>query len=178
MFKKYINQKNIGILFVLSGISAFLGMGTQPNISTGIITTGIGVFLIYRSRKEKTVESKDAGIDPANPVKTFSFQVAGFRFDCRFPSGRFHNRQILTAHCRVGDAVTLRQYEWEGEPAFAIISQKHDADLGVVPAIHVNKVLELTEDYRVTGKIIALNEITYRGQHYTTCDIELSCYEK
>lgn len=72
----------------------------------------------------------------------------------------------------------MRQYEWEGEPAFAIISQKHDADLGVVPSIHVNKVLKLTEDYRVTGKIIGLNEIMYRGEPYTTCDIELSCYEK
>lgn len=87
------------MLFILSGISVFI---TEPDIITGgIISIGIGVFLIYRSRKEKTMEPKDADIDPVDPVKTFSFQATGFRFDCRFPSGRFHNRQILTAHCRV-----------------------------------------------------------------------------
>lgn len=174
-------KKILGGLFIIAGTGALVGAGRpHPDIATGIIAIGIGAYLIYRSKKvtsEKT-EKNTIPSQTKKPVKTFSFQAAGFRFDCRFPNKRFRDRQAVLARCRVGDTVSLRQYEWEGKPAFALISDKCGADLGVIPAIHVNKVLALTEHYTVIGKIIALDEVEYKKDFFTTCDIELSCFDK
>lgn len=175
-------KKILGGLFIIAGTGALVGAGRpHPDIATGIIAIGVGVYLIYRSKKKvasEETEKSTTSLQTRKPVKTFSFQAAGFRFDCRFPNKRFRDRQAVLARCRVGDNVSLRQYEWEGKSAFALISDKCGTDLGVIPAIHVNKVLALTEQYTVIGKIIALDEIEYKKDFFTTCDIELSCFDK
>ena len=62
--------------------------------------------------------------------KNFSFKAAGFRFECKFPSkGWQQTRQDILIRSKVGDAINLRQYEWEGEPAFALISDRWRADV-------------------------------------------------
>lgn len=174
-------KKILGVLFIISGVSTFLGIVSPPSDPlAGIIAIGVGIFLIYRSTKKRNnkhaIEDLNTPVVP--PVKTFSFQAAGFRFDCRFPNKKFSERQAILIRSSVNDTVTLRQYEWEGKPAFALISDNLDADLGVVPAVHVNTVLKLSQEYDIHGKIISLNQIEYRGDPYTTCDIELDCYQK
>jgi hypothetical protein len=175
-------KKILGGLFIIFGAGAFVGAGRQqPDYVTGLIAIGVGAYLIYRSKKKvETVKDnrKDIPQQTEKPEKTFSFQAAGFRFKCRFPNTRFDERQFILVRSHVGDSVSLRQYEWEGKPAIALISDKYGADLGVVPATHVNKILKLAEQYTVSGKIISLERIEYRGDFYTKCDIELSCYPK
>ena len=170
----------IGIIFIIAGAGALLGAGRpQPDIATGLIATAIGVYLIYRSVKNTPSAHQEASFTPpGDVVKTFSFQAVGFRFKCRFPNGRFDTRQSVLSRSHVGDIITLRQYEWEGKPAFALMSQRCNADLGSAPAGHVNTILELAEKYNVVGKIISIDHIEYRREPYITCDIELSCFSK
>lgn len=176
-----MKKKIIGVCFIISGICISLGIyGQQPDITTGIGAIGIGIYLLYRSLKMDSKSDTNTPLSSPNKdvVKTFSFGATGFRFKCRFPNKKFNYRQAVLVRCNIGDSVKLQQYEWEGKPSFAIISEKYGADLGVVPAIHVNKVLHLINDYSIVGKIISFDKTTYRGETYTTCDIELSCYEK
>lgn len=175
-------KKIIGGLFVIAGIGALIGAGReQPDIITAIIGLGLGGYLLYHSSKAKPVKESSSSFpsEPTiQPIKTFSFQAAGFRFDCRFPNKHFRDRQSVLARSRAGDTLELRQYKWEGKPAFALISCRHGADVGVVPANHVQTVSELLENYTVTGKIVSLNEIEYQKEYYIKCDIQLSCFEK
>lgn len=175
-------KKILGGLFIIAGTGALVGAGRpHPDIATGIIAIGVGVYLIYRSKKKvapEKAEKSTTSLQTRKPVKTFSFQAAGFRFKCRFPNKRFDERQAILIRSHVGDCISLQQYEWEGKSALALISDKYGADLGVVPASHVNTILKLTEKYDVIGKIIDLERIEYRKEFYTKCDIELSCFDK
>mgnify|MGYP000009518362 FL=1 len=171
-----MKKKIWGFLFIAAGISIMFGLSdTSPDLWMGVITIGIGLFLLYRSFKQ---ERSVVTVPDVPPLRTFSFQAAGFRFDCRFPNKKFSRRQLVLSYSNVNDTVTLRQYEWEGQVAFALISDRLGADLGVVPAIHVNTVLKLSQDCDVHGKIISLNRIEYKGDSYTACDIELDCFQK
>lgn len=158
-----------------------IGMGIVYTCTSGLFGIGWIVDTIKAFSDSQTKsENPDSQFTKLGvvPEKTFSFQAAGFRFKCRFPNTRFDERQFILVRSHVGDSVSLRQYEWEGKPAIALISDKYGADLGVVPASHVNTILKLTEKYDVIGKIIDLERIEYRKEFYTKCDIELSCFDK
>ena len=174
MFKKIL-----GILFLIAGTGALVGAGRpRPDFATGIVGVVIGLFLIYKSVQSKPRKNNSNDMPLEQPIKTFSFQIAGFRFNCRFPTTRFEKRQILLNYCKLGDVISLRQFEWEGESAFALINDKYGADIGVVPAEYVNTVLKLNQEYTVHGKIIELNKIQYKGESYTICSVELDCYAR
>ncbi len=175
-----MTKKIFGILFIIYGISVSIGIGyPHPNIVAGLIGIGIGLYLYYSSKNApKRTHIKKENESLGTPVKTFSFRATGFRFACRFPTNRFKERQNVLIYCKLGDPISLRQFEWEGAPAFAIISNKCGADFSVVPAEHVNAVLDLTEKYIVRGKIIELERIEYRKETYTVASVELDCYEK
>ena len=162
-------KKTMSILLIVFGICTF-PFG-------GFIMVGIGIYMIRRSKKKEQEAAARERI-VIDPIKTFSFEAAGFRFNCRFPNNYLRSRQSVLARSRIGDLATLRIFEWEGTPAIAIISQKNGADLGVVPAKHVETVLELCNEFCVVGKIISMNNITYRDEEYYVCGIELSCYKK
>lgn len=103
-------------------------------------------------------------------ISTYSFQAAGINHSCLFPSGRFkgRTRQFVLDKCHVGDAVYLRPYEWEGEPAFAIMSKKYDTDIGVVPADKIQLILKKTSAPGViAGTIIDIRVINPDEEDYT-----------
>lgn len=178
-----MTKKIFGIIFIIIGINSFFPSGQQhPNIASGIVGLALGAYLLYSSRKNEKKQQDIPSVSEQiqeKPVKTFSFKAAGFRFECKFPSkGWQQTRQDILIRSKVGDAINLRQYEWEGEPAFALISDRWRADVGVVPAEHIKTVSMLCEEYTVVGKIISLSRIEYRKDFYTICDIQLSCYPK
>jgi len=120
----------------------------------------------------------------AAPAGTYSFQAVGISFNCRFPSSRFkgRTRQFVLDKCRTGDPVSLKEYEWEGEPALAIMADKYETDIGVVPADQVTRIRKLLQDFReVKGKIIDIRILNPNTRDYMKMkkifDVELSYYE-
>ena len=115
-----MKKKIIGVCFIISGICISLGVyGQQPDITTGIVAIGIGIYLLYRSLKMDSKSDTNTSLSSPNKdvVKTFSFGATGFRFKCRFPNKKFNYRQAVLVRCNIGDSVKLQQYEWEGKPA-------------------------------------------------------------
>lgn len=120
----------------------------------------------------------------AVPAGTYSFQGTGISFNCRFPSSRFKGRprQFVLDKCRTGDPVSLKLYEWEGAPALAIMANKYETDIGVVPADKVGRIRKLMEKYReVKGKITDIRILNPDEEDYRKIrkifDVELSYYE-
>ena len=124
---------------------------------------------------------KDQSADPAG---TYSFQAVGISYNCRFPSARFKGsaRQFVLDKCRTGDPVSLKAYEWEGGPALAIMADKYETDIGVVPADQVSRIQKILQQYReVKGKIIDIRILNPDEEDYRKIrkifDVELSYYE-
>lgn len=123
-------------------------------------------------------------VEPAGAAAgTYSFQAVGISFNCRFPSSRFRGRtrQFVLDKCRTGDPVTLKIYEWEGAPALAIMADRYDTDIGVVPAGQVQRILPLLQQYKVKGKITDIRVLDPDEEDYQKIrkifDVELSYYE-
>ncbi len=119
----------------------------------------------------------------AAPAGTYSFRATGISFNCRFPSSRFkgRTRQFVLDKCRTGDPVTLKIYEWEGAPALAIMADKYETDIGVVPADQLRKILPILQRYKVKGKIIDIRILNPDEEDYQKIrkifDVELAYYE-
>jgi hypothetical protein len=119
----------------------------------------------------------------AAPAGTYSFRATGISFNCRFPSSRFKGRirQFVLDKCRTGDPVTLKIYEWEGAPALAVMADKYETDIGVVPVDQVRKILPILQRYKVKGKIIDIRILNPDEEDYQKIrkifDVELAYYE-
>lgn len=73
---------------------------------------------------------------------TYFVTGTGITHDCAFPSPRFkgRSRQFVLDKCKAWEPIYLKPYTWEGRPAYAIMSQKYDTDIGVIPADKVKTI--------------------------------------
>ncbi len=174
---KKILRLFFGIVFVCAGISSF-----ATSIGTGLIGLVIGLALLFpdisKAMTEKRRKDQKAQVPAENPVTTFTCMVTGTRFECRFPSGKFTDRQQVLNKLRIGDLVTLKKTEWEGEPAFAVMSTLYGVDIGMIPANNVSKVAKLYDQYQIVGKLTEFSAFEVDGTSYTGCSVELDCYDK
>lgn len=115
---------------------------------------------------------KSSGRSP----KTFSFRLAGVVFPCKYKS--YTDRQEIIALTEIGEPLELKRYEWEGEPALAVMNPRLGADLGVVPARNVDRVLKLMEQYPLEIYVEENTEFDYKGEDYTGCDIRINCIKR
>lgn len=117
------------------------------------------------------------------PAGTYSFQAVGITHGCSFPSSRFkgRSRQFVLDKCRTGDPVSLKEYDWNGSPALAIMAEKYGTDIGVVPADQVNRIRKLRQEYEVQGRISDIRILNPDEEDYQKIrkifDVELSYYE-
>lgn len=175
----------LGAMFVLVGISNGLKDNDMEFLAVGVAIGAALIFWGLRSRRRRPDAEPGEPVIHKIPVpqempieKTFSFRVTGTTHQCRFPKRPGTERSYVIARHRVGDAVYLKPYEWEGRPAVAVMSMKENVDLGVVPATLTEDVMELMEQYDVSGKIIATDTFEYRDNSYHGCDVQLICRMK
>lgn len=157
------------IMFI--GALSCLGKG-GAGIIAAVFFAAIGIVLWKYDKRSDATNAPPLSV----PEKTFSFSITGTRYPCKFPS-RYSERQTAISHSRVGDVVLLKEFEWEGEVAFAVVNKKSQTDIGVVPKKLLSKVVALSSEYDITGKITAINTVEIKGDPCQTCDIILNCYK-
>ncbi len=180
----------LGAIFVWGGFAALLNYNDARGYL--VMLFGIGFFVLgfwLRSRKKPLVpaapssvqannahnESVDQNVSDREPDTTFSFKPTGFTFDCLY-SDRYE-RQDVIIRSRIDDSFHLREYEWEGKPAYALVSDRLNADFAVVPAKLVDKIKELNDNYKIIGHITNIKETPRRRDTVYYCDVQLSCYK-
>jgi len=173
-----MTRKIIGVLFVFAAVKELF----SGQFSTAVISLIITALLFRKEILELiSIKSASKSIDTipdTAPLGTFTFQLAGVTHNCRFPDGSL-SRVTTISRSRVGDTVMLRQYEWEGKPAIAVISPRaRNYDIGVVPANKVSTVCKLMDHYNTAAKIVSIEPFQYRGDSYKNCDVMIEYYER
>lgn len=157
------------ILFLL-GIGCFLiGLFTfsQAAYIETLVSCASGIWLFilgmnlrrqnHIANASKKSEPSSAQINRPKPPEMI-FNAAGVTFDCMFDD-KYKNRQKVLKDSLETDFVLLEGYTYRGEPAFALINRRLEADFGNVPKELANQVNELTQKYNYVGfveKLITL----------------------
>lgn len=126
-----MKKKKLPTILLFFGFLGTIGYLQQKEIVSAVICICIvGAGLCLR-KKNKVQEQQQVGeiTSKSKPITTFSCESVGFRFPCRFPNARFTDRNTLLYKCKVGDDLTLKEYEWEGKIAYALIHNKFGADI-------------------------------------------------
>ncbi len=171
-------MKKIKILsIIMLAVVIFQLCKSVPWVIPFIIFAIIVIVLwITGSQSDTDTNDTHSLTSRSGPDKTFSFALTGTRYPCKFPS-RYSERQTAISHSHVGDVVILKEFEWEGEAAFAVVNKRSRTDIGVVPKKLLSKVMALVSGYDITGKIAAINTVEIKGESCKTCDIILDCYK-
>lgn len=162
-----------GALF-LCGSLTNLTKGDLPGAAFGLVIGAVLIWYGWKAIEAKREEQRLIQEAEANVITAFTFRLTGVTHECRFARAGTHRQQIISHH-KVGDLCFLRIYEWEGEPAVAVVDRKTGEDLGVVPAKDVKKVVELMERYDTVARILTSEDFTYYGKNYTTFVIQIDC---
>jgi hypothetical protein len=173
----------IGVIVALSGFTGF----PQGQIVQGLLIIALGAVIFmwgYRARQDKlAMRAEERGMDmeaaayAAQADKTYTFRITGVTHPCRFANG-YYDRQTAISSTRIGDPLFLHQYEWEGEPAIAVINRKTGHDLGVVPAEKVQRILKLMQQYDTSAVLVAKEDFDWQNDTYTGCDVRIDCVER
>lgn len=175
----------LGIFIAICGV---INIPADPG--NGVLCIVFGAALAYwgryaRKKKEAgrvaAVQNEIAGYVAASPdptaSDTFTFEVTGVTHECRFSSmGR--RRQDVMDGIHIGDKVYLKQYEWQGKPAFAVMDPKTNEDIGVAPRGCVKPLLKLVEKYSTSGMVVSKRNFEYKGDYYTGCEVRIDCMDK
>ena len=84
-----------------------------------------------------------------------TFNVAGVTFKCKLNEDV--KRQEILEYCKTKDRIHLEQYEYKGEPAFLIVLDKNNLDIGTVPANIVPTILK----YKDRDTSVEFTEVSY-----------------
>ena len=110
-------------------------------------------------------------LDPA-ACDTCTFEVTGVTHECRFsPLGR--HRQDVMKEIRVGNQIYLKRYEWQGKPAFAVMSWKSNEDIGVAPRGCVRSLVRLEGKGVTSGIVVSTRNFEYNGDYFNNCEVRI-----
>lgn len=166
-------MKKTKVFAIITFIGALSCLGEGgAGVMAAVFFAAIGIVLWKYDKRSDVTNAPP----PSVPEKTFSFSITGTRYPCKFPS-RYSERQTTISHSHVGDVVLLKEFEWEGETAFAVVNKRLRTDIGVVPKKLLSKVMALVSEYDIAGKITAINTVEIKGDSCKTCDIILDCYK-
>lgn len=88
----------------------------------------------------------------------FQVDVVGLPYACLFPSKKYHDRLSALYDSSFRDGVTIKKYMYRKQNAYAVMSDKLGADIGVIPK---SSIPELEKRYGdpdgVAGRIIYLD---------------------
>ena len=100
----------------------------------------------YQPKQKKNVANK----------KTVSyhriFNVSGVTFDCALGVGE---RQYVLRRCKMKDKLYLKEFEYKGEPAYYIVREKENLDIGCVPA----DIVPIIEKYKDRNYEVIFNKL-------------------
>lgn len=109
-------------------------------------------------------------------VKTYSFEPTGTTHDCRF--GKMSRQSALNLS-KEGDCLSLKLYEWQGDPALAIMNDRINCDIGVAAkGKDLTNLLMLFQEYDSEGEILKFDKFEYRDNIYHGVDVMFSFYKK
>lgn len=148
------------------------GFGRKKKKKKGILVSE------YRmNMQQKRIEDEKAKAEKEKRfVKTYTFEPTGILHDCKFTA---KSRQYAIIHSRVGNPVSLRVVEWQGEPAIAIINDKLGYDIGMAKATKdLPRLLDAYKKYDIEGTIQNIHTFEYKGEEYLGVEVMLKFYEK
>ena len=88
--------------------------------------------------------------------KIISIMAVGSGYPCKYARGR--NRQDAIRGSQVGDPVSLREFTWKKEQAFAVMNDRIGADLGVVARADLLKVSRFCDSYDYAGVLSGISD--------------------
>ena len=125
--------------------------------------------------KKKKIETPKA--PPSPPIKTKSLTVTGTRYECLYPNRGISSRQAAIRRSKIGDPVSLKEYDYQGDPAIAVLNDQLGCDVGVVKNNQYKKtILNAMKKYDTRGEIIDIS--TFGEDDDYICQIRIDCYDK
>ena len=83
------------------------------------------------------------GIPSAKPRKQVTTSVAGVTFNCSLD--RDESRQEILEDIYEGDPVEIREYEYQGSPAYYVIDPQTGLDIGSLPSSVAQKISQFDD---------------------------------
>lgn len=118
-----------------------------------------------------------------NPIdlpdaKSIKVKIVGTHYVCLYPKGALAHRTRALSKSKLGDPVSLKMYEYEGQSAIAVINDRLGVDIGVIKEESVPRILKILHDNHVKGKIIKRdsyfeNNDEENGELIFTCTVQL-----
>lgn len=150
---KKIIRKYIHYILIALGLFYSISFFSNNELSwllTGLLFVTLGVFFFFKPLKVKekwkprTIEeisesARSRGVREFKPVYSGSFHLKGINFN---------NRQENIEVLEVGDYLTPRYYEFEGEPAIELMLNSTDS-VGVVPKEYARGLTETKQNFIV-----------------------------
>ena len=119
----------------------------------------------------------DPDVPKSPPVKSKTLTVTGIRYECLYPNKGIFHRQGALRRSKLGDPVSLREYDYQGDPAIAVINDRLGCDVGVVKNNQYKKtILNTMKKYDTRGEIIDLR--VFGEDEEFICQIRIDCYDK
>lgn len=129
-----------------------------------LLFCGSTLFFTMRQKKNrpKFVKSRQdfASSDfkpSAKPSKHLTFHLAGVTFPC-YKDGDFL-RQDEISDISVDDTIHLEEYQYKGEPAYLVVPDRTDMDIGVVPAHVAEMISNEYAFHKAEGYIKKIEEV-------------------
>lgn len=129
-----------------------------------LLFCGSTLFFTMRQKKNrpKFVKSRQdfASSDfkpSAKPSKHLTFHLAGVTFPC-YKDGDFL-RQDEISDISVNDTIHLEEYQYKGKPAYLVVPDKTDIDIGVVPAHVAEMISNEYAFHKAEGYIKKIEEV-------------------
>lgn len=143
----------VTLLLGWAGVHKFLkgkiGMGLLYLFTFGVF--GIGWFIdIIIAISSLTSQSTTTPSVPQNNTSDTvkisyhkMFNVAGVTYNCSLDKDM--KRQEVLDYCKKRDKLHLKYHEYKGSPAFLVVLDKNNLDIGSVPANLVQTILKYKE---------------------------------
>ena len=175
----------IGAILILAGLSGIINGGLTPTAIVPLLICFAGggglVYLgLQRLKNPLPAEAPQTSAPVESPPDgTFTFEPTGTRFECKFPGKIIADRQVALKRSKIGDPISLRIYEWQGNPAIAIMNDRLGVDIAVARSeTQRDKLLKIINENYTTANIVRMTNFDYEGENYLNCEIELKYYKK
>ena len=145
-YRFYKKQKGWGFIYLFT--CGLFGIGWIYDIVCSIIS-------LFKNEPDISEPAND--IQPPAPRKIryhHKLRVKGVTYACKLDSGT--KRQYVLQKTYKGDKFHLQEFKYKGEPAFLIVSDKLNLDIGTVPATLVDRIKQY-EDSEFETDIILEN---------------------
>lgn len=104
--------------------------------------------------------------------------IAGFSKKCKYKTEKYYWRQDALADSKENDKVTIKKFSYQKSSAYAIINDRLDVDIGVIPACKIPELEKRFPDPSKASGVIELLQKEYfssSGDTFIDGSIILEC---